>query len=340
MQNKNYNIAIVGATGAVGMELLALMTERNFPVNNLTLLASSRSAGKCLEFKGNKIPVKELNKSLFRDTDIAFFSAGSQRSLEYAPTAAEQGAIVIDNSSAYRMDREVPLVIPEINPGDTASYKKKNIIANPNCTTALMLMGIKPLHDISRIIRIVATSFQAVSGAGAQAIDELSDQTRKWVNSDEIKSNVFPYQIAFNLIPHIDKFTENGYTKEEMKLLNETQKILNDSNIKVTATTVRVPVFRSHCISVNVETESKIELARAMVAFKSFPGLRVLDNPDKNLYPMPIESSGIDDCLIGRIREDYTIDNGINFWISGDQLRKGAALNAIQIAEELIKHYV
>lgn len=340
MQNNSYNIAIVGATGAVGHELLSLITNRNFPVKNLTLLASSRSVGRCLDFKGNKIAVKELNKSLFKDTDIAFFSAGSQRSLEYAPIAADQGVIVIDNSSAFRMDSEVPLVIPEINPGDVASYNRKNIISNPNCTTAVMLMGIKPLHDISRVKRIVATSFQAVSGAGAQAIDELSEQTRKWANSDKITSSVFPHQIAFNLIPHIDKFTDNGYTKEEMKLQNETRKILNDSNVNVTATTVRVPVFRSHCISVNVETENKIDLTRAKEAFRSFPGLRVVDDPDKNLYPMPIQSSGIDDCLIGRIREDYTIDNGINFWISGDQLRKGAALNAVQIAEELIRQYV
>ena len=340
MQNKKYNIAIVGATGAVGLELLGLMTERNFPVSNLLLLASSRSAGKCLEFQGRKIVVQELNEKLFRNIDIAFFSAGSQRSLDYASIAAQNGVVVIDNSSAYRMDEDVPLVIPEINPREVALYNRKNIIANPNCTTAVMLMGIKPIHDLSGIKRIVATSFQAVSGAGAQAIDELSDQTRKWANSDKITSSIFPHQIAFNLIPHIDKFTGNGYTKEEMKLLNETQKILNDNNIMVTATTVRVPVFRSHCISVNVETESKVELTRVIEAYKSFPGLRVVDNPDKSLYPMPIESSGIDDCLIGRIREDYTIENGINFWISGDQLRKGAALNAIQIAEVLITNYV
>ncbi|NIP39137.1 MAG: aspartate-semialdehyde dehydrogenase [Candidatus Dadabacteria bacterium] len=340
MSSKQYNVAIAGATGAVGVEMISILEERNFPVKKLTLLASKRSVGKCLPYKGQQIKVAELTTDSFKDIDIALFSAGGDRSREFAPAAAELGAVVIDNSSAYRMDPQVPLIIPEINPGAISDYNKKNIIANPNCTTVVTIMGLKPIHDISRITRVVATSFQAVSGAGAQAIEELKDQTRAIVNSKEAKAEVFSHQIAYNVIPHIDSFTENGYTKEEMKLHNETRKILGDEGIKLTATTVRVPVFRSHCVSVNLETESKVSIEQAKEAFTRFPGLSVLDNPEKSEYPMPIDTSGADDCFIGRIREDFTVQNGISFWISGDQLRKGAALNAVQIAELLIGNYV
>ncbi len=338
MSAKQYNIAIAGATGAVGEEMISILEQRNFPVKELTLLASRRSVGKCLPYKGEPIKVSELTADSFDGIDIALFSAGSDRSREFAPIAAESGTVVIDNSSAYRMDAHVPLIIPEINPEAISDYNKKNIIANPNCTTAVTIMGLKPIYDISKITRVVATSFQAVSGAGAQAIEELKAQTSAIVNSKEIKSEVFPHQIAYNVIPHIDSFTENGYTKEEMKLHNETRKILDDDQIQLSATTVRVPVFRSHCISVNLETEDQVSIEQAREAFASFPGLSVLDNPDKSEYPMPITTSGMDDCLIGRIRKDFTVKNGISFWISGDQLRKGAALNAVQIAELLIKH--
>ena len=340
MSKKEYNIAIAGATGAVGLEMIKILEERNFPVKNLSLLASKRSVGKCLEYRGRQLKVSELVPASFNNIDIALFSAGSVRSLEYAPIAAQNGTVIIDNSSAYRMDKDVPLVIPEINPEKVENYKKRNIIANPNCTTTVMLMGLKPIHDISKIKRVIATSFQAVSGAGAQAIEELRNQAEAIINSKEIKVEVFPHQIANNLIPHIDSFLDSGYTKEEMKLHYETRKILGDNEIQLTATTVRVPVFRSHSVSVNVETENKITVSQAKEAFNNFAGLEVVDNPQKSLYPMPVESSGKDNCLIGRIREDYSINNGISFWISGDQLRKGAALNAIQIAEVLIKKYV
>jgi aspartate-semialdehyde dehydrogenase len=340
MSQKEYNVAIAGATGAVGLEMIKILEERNFPVKNLSLLASKRSVGKFLEYRGEKLRVSELLPASFKNIDIALFSAGSARSLEYTPIAAQNGTIVIDNSSAYRMDKDVPLVIPEINPQEVKDYKKRNIIANPNCTTAVTLMGLKPIHDISKIKRVIATSFQAVSGAGAQAIEELKNQTESLINSKEVKAEVFPYQIAYNLIPQIDSFLDSGYTKEEMKLQNETRKILGDHEILLTATTVRVPVFRSHCVSVNVETKNKITAGQAKEAFNRFAGLQVVDKPEQLAYPMPIDSSGKDDCLIGRIREDYSVDNGISFWICGDQLRKGAALNAVQIAQVLIKDYV
>jgi aspartate-semialdehyde dehydrogenase len=340
MSKKEYNVAIAGATGAVGLEMIKILEERNFPVKNLSLLASKRSVGKFLEYRGEKLRVSELLPASFKNIDIALFSAGSARSLEYTPIAARNGTIVIDNSSAYRMDKDVPLVIPEINPQEVKDYKKRNIIANPNCTTAVTLMGLKPIHDISKIKRVIATSFQAVSGAGAQAIEELKNQTESLINSKEVKAEVFPYQIAYNLIPQIDSFLDSGYTKEEMKLQNETRKILGDHEILLTATTVRVPVFRSHCVSVNVETKNKITAGQAKEAFNRFAGLQVVDKPEQLAYPMPIDSSGKDDCLIGRIREDYSVDNGISFWICGDQLRKGAALNAVQIAQVLIKDYV
>lgn len=339
-RKQSYNVAIVGATGAVGREMLEILHEREFPVNKLKLIASERSEGKVINSNGNKFAIEKLTGECFSGVDIALFSAGSSRSKEFAGHAVKAGAVVIDNSSAFRMDRDVPLVIPEINPHAITEYRKKGIIANPNCTTAVTAMALKPIHDISRIKRVVATSFQAVSGAGAQGIDELEDQTRSVLERSVISSSVFPHQIAFNLIPHIDIFLENSYTKEEMKLHLETRKILGDRSINITATTVRVPVFRAHSISVNLETERKVTVSEAFEALGSFRGIRVIDDVSANRYPMPIDASGEDDCLVGRIREDYTVENGLCLWVVGDQLRKGAALNAVQIAEELVRNHV
>ncbi|MER3447991.1 MAG: aspartate-semialdehyde dehydrogenase [Candidatus Dadabacteria bacterium] len=340
MRGKNYNVAIVGATGAVGQEIVQILEERSFPIGELRLIASEKSEGKELEFKGKKVRVQKLKEGSFRGIHIALFSAGASRSREFAPKAVEAGAVVVDNSSAFRMEPDIPLVIPEINGHAISDYKKRGIIANPNCTTAVTLMALKPLHDISRIKRVVASSYQAVSGAGAKAIEELRLQILSWANGEPMKTDVFPYQIAFNLLPHIDTFLENGYTKEEMKLHNETRKILGDNSIQVTATTVRVPVFRAHSVSVNIETERKITVQEARKALNNFPGVRVVDEPQNSKYPMPIDAAGMDDCLVGRIREDYTVSAGLSFWVVGDQLRKGAALNAVQIAEVLIRQYV
>jgi aspartate-semialdehyde dehydrogenase len=340
MKSGGYNVAVVGATGAVGEEMIDILREREFPVKELRPLASERSAGKKITFGGESIEVKKLDENSFEGIDIALFSAGGGRSREFAPIAVQAGAVVIDNSSAYRMDEDVPLVIPEINPEALEGYKKKGIVANPNCTTAVTVMALKPLHDIGKIKRVVAASYQAVSGAGAQAIEELRSQTIAWVNGESIEVRTFPHQIAFNLLPQIDSFMENGYTKEEMKLHNETRKILSDDTIALTATTVRVPVFRAHSIAVNIETEKKISITEAKQALDSFPGVRVVDEPQSLTYPMPIDASGKDDCIVGRIREDFTVPSGLSFWVVGDQLRKGAALNAVQIAELLTKEYI
>lgn len=340
MKSEGYNVAIVGATGAVGEEMIDILTERDFPVKELRPLASERSAGKKIKFGGESVEVQKLDENSFSGIDIALFSAGGGRSREFAPIAVEAGAVVIDNSSAFRMDDDVPLVVPEINPEAIEGYRKKGIIANPNCTTAVTIMALKPLHDIGKIKRVVAASYQAVSGAGAQAIEELRAQTLAWANNESMEVNTFPHQIAFNLLPHIDSFMENGYTKEEMKLHNETRKILSDDTIALTATTVRVPVFRAHSVAVNIETEKKISITEAKEALDSFPGVRVVDEPQSLKYPMPIDASGKDDCMVGRIREDFTVPAGLSFWVVGDQLRKGAALNAVQIAELLAEEYI
>lgn len=340
MKKDSYNIAIVGATGAVGQEMISILSERKFPIGELRLVASERSEGKKFEYNGNKVPVKKLDHDCFENIDIALFSAGSSRSKEFADSAVKAGAVVVDNSSAFRLDPDVPLVIPEINSHAISDFNNKGIIANPNCTTAVAAMALKPLHDFGNIKRVVATSFQAVSGAGAGGIQELESQINAWANSGKFKTETFPHQIAFNVIPHIDAFQENNFTKEELKLHNETRKLLEDNSINLTATTVRVPVFRAHSISVNIETEKKITVEDAKEVLKKFPGIRVVDNPKNSEYPMPIDAAGKDDCFVGRIREDYTLQNGLSFWVVGDQLRKGAALNAIQIAEELIKSYV
>jgi len=340
MSRESYNVAIVGATGAVGQEMIQILKERNFPVAELRLIASEKSQGKEFEYKGDRIRVQKLDKDSFKGVHIALFSAGASRSREFAPLAVKAGAVVIDNSSAFRMEPDIPLVVPEVNSPRVSDYKKRGIIANPNCTTAVTVMALKPLHDIGRVKRVVAASYQAVSGAGAQAIEELRLQILAWAKGEPMKRGVFPHQIAFNLLPHVDAFLENGYTKEEMKLHNETRKILEDDSIQVTATTVRVPVFRAHSVAVNIETERKITPQEARKALNGFPGVRVVDEPQNLKYPMPIDAAGIDDCLVGRIREDYTVPAGLSFWVSGDQLRKGAALNAVQIAEVLIKEYI
>lgn len=330
-----YTVAVVGATGAVGETILRILEERKFPVSRLRLFASERSAGRRLRFQEEEVPVEPLAADAFRGIDFALFSAGASRSREFAPAAARAGAIVIDNSSAFRMDPEVPLVVPEINP--EAAFRHQGIIANPNCTTIVMLMPLKPLHDHARVRRVVATSYQAVSGAGAKAIEELRGQVTAWVKGEPLTAEVFPHQIAFNVLPHVDAFLENGYTREEMKLVHETRKILGDETIQVSPTAVRVPVFRAHAVAVNVETERPVSVATARELFAAFPGLRVLDDPSRLEYPMPLTAAGTDDCYVGRIRQDLSRENALNFWAVGDQLRKGAALNAVQIAELLTR---
>ncbi len=333
---KTYNIAIAGVTGAVGQEMLSILEERDFPVQSITGLASERSAGKEFKFKNEKFVIELLSENSFEGIDIAFFSAGGSLSKKFVPSAVKSGAVVVDNTSAYRMDPDVPLVVPEINAENIRDYKKKGIIANPNCTTAVALMGIAPIHRYSRVKRIVASSYQSVSGAGAKAINELEKQINSWVSKKPLENNVFPYQIAFNVIPHIDSFGENGFTKEEMKLHNESRKILGDENLSAVCTTVRVPVFRAHSVSVNIETERKVTVEKARELIEAFLGVQLCDDISKNIYPMPLYWSGKDDCAVGRLREDYSVENGLSFFVVGDQIRKGAALNAVQIAEELI----
>ncbi|MGH7377814.1 MAG: aspartate-semialdehyde dehydrogenase, partial [Candidatus Methylomirabilales bacterium] len=293
---QGYTVAVVGATGAVGETILRILEERKFPVSRLRLFASERSAGRRLRFQEQEVPVEPLAADAFRGIDFALFSAGASRSREFAPAAARAGAVVIDNSSAFRMDPEVPLVVPEINP--EAAFRHQGIIANPNCTTIVMLMPLKPLHDHARVRRVVATSYQAVSGAGAKAIEELRGQVTAWVKGEPLTAEVFPHQIAFNVLPHVDAFLENGYTREEMKLVHETRKILGDETIQVSPTAVRVPVFRAHAVAVNVETERPVSVATARALFAAFPGLRVLDDPARLEYPMPLTAAGTDDCYV------------------------------------------
>jgi len=334
-KKEKYVVAVVGATGAVGNEMIAVLEERDFPVDTLRLFASERSEGIKLQFKGEEISVETLKENSFQGIDIALFSAGAERSKIWAPIAAKSGCVVVDNSSQWRMDPEVPLVVPEVNPHDLKWHK--GIIANPNCSTIQMVVALKPIHDVAKIKRVVVTTFQAVSGTGKKAMDELLQQTVALLNFKDIEIKVYPHQIAFNVLPHIDKFLENGYTKEEMKMVNETKKIMGDPSIRVTATTVRVPVFRGHSESVNIETERKITAQEVRELLSKSPGVVVIDNPEKNQYPLPIYASGRDEVFVGRIREDESIENGINMWVVSDNLRKGAALNAVQIAEELIK---
>jgi aspartate-semialdehyde dehydrogenase len=337
---KTFNVAVVGATGAVGNEMIRILEERNFSVGQLKLLASERSLGKSLEFKGKSIPVDVLNENSFSGMQIGLFSAGGSISEKFAPIAAKAGCVVVDNTSAFRMVPDIPLVVPEVNPEAISQYNNKGIIANPNCSTIQMVVALKPIHDAVRIKRIVVSTYQAVSGTGKKAIEELSSQTQAILNGQDPAVNVYPYQIAFNCLPQIDVFLDNGYTKEEMKMVNETKKIMNEPSMAVTATTVRVPVFYCHSESVNIETERKITPAEVKQLLAKSPGIKVMDDPSQKLYPLAIHAAGKDDTYVGRIREDESIANGINLWIVSDNLRKGAALNAVQIAEILIRDYL
>ncbi|MFU8819085.1 MAG: aspartate-semialdehyde dehydrogenase [Desulfurivibrio sp.] len=339
-QARTFNVAVAGATGAVGGAMLDVLERRDFPLGELRLLASSRSVGKKLTFKGKEIAVQLLDKDAFKGIDIALFSAGASRSLEFAPAAAAAGAVVVDNSSAYRMDPEIPLVVPEVNPHAIARYKKRGIIANPNCSTIQMLVVLKPIHDAVRIKRIVVSTYQAVSGTGAKAIEELTAQTRAWVEGKPIPREVYPHQIAFNCLPHIDSFLDNGYTKEEMKMVNETRKMFEDDSIGVTATTVRVPVFYGHSEAVNIETEKKITAAQVKELMRQAPGVKLVDEPTLAQYPLALDCAGKFETLVGRIREDESIANGINLWVVADNIMKGAALNAVQIAEIVGRDYL
>ncbi|MEO5355819.1 MAG: aspartate-semialdehyde dehydrogenase [Nitrospirae bacterium YQR-1] len=335
VKKDKYVVAVVGATGAVGNEMIETLQMRDFPVDKLRLFASERSEGGTLTFKNAEITVERLTKGVFKGIDIALFSAGAERSREFAPDAAAAGCVVVDNSSAWRMDPEVPLVVPEVNPHDLK--KHKGIIANPNCSTIQMVVALKPIHDAVRIKRIVVSTYQAVSGTGKKAMDELLEQTGDLLHFRDIKISVYPHQIAYNCLPHIDVFLENGYTKEEMKMVHETRKIMGDGTIRVTATTVRVPVFRGHSESVNIETHRKITANEARALLSEAPGVILFDAPAKNIYPTAIDCAGKDAVYVGRVREDESIENGLNMWVVSDNLRKGAALNAVQIAEKLIE---
>ncbi len=341
---KRWNVAVMGATGAVGSRFLQILEERNFPIRSLRLLASERSRGKNLVFKGEKHPVEVLGTDSFKGIDLVLSSAGASRSKEFLPAAVKAGAVCIDNSSAFRMDKDVPLVVPEVNPHAVKNHK--GIIANPNCSTIQLVVALYPLHKAAGIKRIIVSTYQSTSGAGQKKVLEMSEQTRALaadstfhaagrhtVNEAEIAE--FPHQIAFNLIPHIDVFLDNAYTKEEMKIVHETRKIMEDDSIGITATAVRVPVFYAHSESVNIETEKKISADQARHILGSSPGVVVVDDPSQNAYPMPLHAEGEDEVYVGRIREDESVKNGLNLWIVSDNLRKGAALNAIQIAELL-----
>lgn len=328
------NVAIVGATGAVGQEFLKILAERKFPVDELRLLATQRSAGKQISWQGRELTVMETTHDSFKGIDIALFAGGSS-STEFARSAVTSGAVVIDNSSAFRLDPEVPLVVPEVNPEDV--HWHKGIIANPNCSTIIMVVALKPIVDIAGIRRVVVSTYQAVSGAGREGIEELQAQLRAWAKEEDLVSQVFPYQIAFNLIPRIDVFQEGDYTKEEWKMVKETQKIFHAPEMRITATTVRVPVLRSHSESINIETERKVSLDEIRSALSQAPGVVVIDSPWEDKYPMPWFSADTDEVYVGRIREDFTVDAGLNLWVVGDQIRKGAATNAVQIAELLLK---
>lgn len=340
MGSKQFNVGLAGATGAVGNQMITCLEERNFPVKAIKLLASSRSVGRELTFKGVAIKVEELKKDSFKGLDIALFSAGGGTSKHFAPYAANEGCVVIDNSSAWRMDPEVPLVVPEVNPHAVAEHTRKGIIANPNCSTIQMVVALNPIHKKYGIKRVVVSTYQAVSGTGKKAIDELFDQTRSIINFMEPKAEIYPHRIAFNCLPHIDAFQENGYTKEEIKMVNETRKIMEDDAIGVTATTVRVPVFYGHSESVNVETYEPIKAEDVKALLKETPGIAVVDDPSNNVYPLPIDAAGKDLTYVGRIRNDESIQNGLNMWVVADNIRKGAATNAVQIAELLANDYL
>jgi len=333
--NRKPHVAVVGATGAVGIEMLKTLEKRNFPVGKLTLLASARSVGKKLKFRGEDHTVQELKKDAFKGIDIGLFSAGGNISKEFAPIAAEAGCVVVDNSSAFRMDDNVPLVIPEINAADMKWHK--GIIANPNCTTAITLIALYPLHEAFSVKRIFASSYQAVSGTGAKAIEELRRQVDEIANGKQASKEVYPHQIAFNVLPHVDSFLPDGYTREEMKMQNEGRKIMHHPTFRASVTCVRVPVYRAHSVAVSAEFEKPVTVEAAREVLRKAPGLQLIDNPGKNEYPLPLFMAEQYDCAVGRIRRDCALDNGLAFWVSGDQLLKGAALNAVQITEELLE---
>ena len=328
------HVAIVGATGAVGVEMLLCLEQRNFPLGKLKLLASARSAGKTMKFRGEDIVVEELTHDSFSDVDIALFSAGGGISLEFAPSAAAAGAVVIDNSSAFRMEADVPLVVPEINP-EAAKNHPRNIIANPNCTTIISLMALAPLHQAFGLRSVIASTYQAVSGSGAQGIVELEEQMQAITTGQPFTPKVYPRQIAFNVIPQVDAFTENGYTKEELKMGNEGRKIMSLPELRVSCTCVRVPVYRSHSVSITAQFERPVDVSAARAAFLNKPGVQVVDDIANKVFPVPLDTTGKDDCLVGRIRKNLVFENALDLWVVGDQVRKGAALNAVQIAEIL-----
>jgi aspartate-semialdehyde dehydrogenase (peptidoglycan organisms) len=333
---KSYNVAILGATGAVGQTMIKVLEERNFPVNEIKFLASERSAGKEVEYYGMKYKVEAVCEEAFENVDIALFSAGGERSKKWAPIAASKGAVVIDNSSAFRMDPEVPLVVPEVNPEDVKWHK--GIIANPNCSTIQMVVALYPIHKVKKIKRIIVATYQAVSGAGATAIEDLELETKAVMEGKYFYPRALPHHIAFNVIPRIDNFEPNGYTKEELKIINETRKIMHEPDIKVSPTCVRVPVYVGHSEAVTIETQEPITAEEAREILKNAPGVVVEDDPFNNVYPTPIEVAGKDDVFVGRIRKDLGFENGLSMWIVGDNLRKGAATNAVQIAELLVKY--
>jgi len=346
-KKEKYNVAIMGATGAVGGQFLSLIEERHFPLGELKLLASERSRGRKIKFKGKHHPVEILTHRSFKGVDIVLSSAGAGRSLEFLPSAVKAGAVCVDNSSAFRMEKDVPLVVPEVNPHRTEHHN--GIIANPNCSTIQAVVALWPLHKAAKIKRIVASTYQSVSGAGQQKILEMEKQVEainkvvdNWVvaghSVDKFLIKEFPYQIAYNLIPQIDTFLDNAYTKEEMKLVNETRKIMGDESIRITSTCVRVPVFFAHSESINIETEKKLKPEDAKKILSKAPGVVLIDDPKKGKYPMPLNAEGKNEVFVGRIREDESVEKGLNLWVVSDNLRKGAALNAIQIAELLIKH--
>jgi aspartate-semialdehyde dehydrogenase len=334
-KKSGYVVAVVGATGAVGTEMIEVLEERKFPVTRLVPLASTRSAGGTVTFEGNEVPIEVLTKDSFAGVDIALFSAGADLSREFAPIAVKAGAVVIDNSAAWRMTPEVPLVVPEVNAHDIQRHK--GIIANPNCSTIQMVVALKPLHDQARIKRIVVTTLQSVSGTGKDAMDELMVECQDLLSFKSASPKVYPYQIAFNCLPQIDDFLPSGYTKEEMKMVHETRKIMGDQSIHVTATTVRVPVYVGHSEAVNIETERKLSANEARAILSTAPGVLLYDDPAHKIYPMPLEVAGKDEVYVGRVREDESIANGLNLWVVADNLRKGAALNAVQIAEHLVQ---
>lgn len=338
---KAVNVAVVGATGAVGEAMIEILESRDFPVDQLFPLASSRSAGKSLRFKGKRYTVQDLSNFDFSQTPVALFSAGGDVSAEYAPIAAQQGCVVIDNTSHFRRDDDIPLVIPEVNPEAIGQFRQRNIIANPNCSTIGMLMALKPIYDVAGIERINVATYQAVSGTGKDAIEELAGQTARLLNGKEAEPKVYPRQIAFNVIPHIDTFLENGYTREEMKMVWETQKILADESIRVNPTCVRVPVFYGHAEAVHIETREPVSVTEARALLQAADGVAVLDSPEPGGYPTPVsEAAGADPVFVGRIRADISHPRGLNLWVVADNVRKGAALNSVQIAEVLLSAYL